>query len=755
MPLQPSICKKYRNSRKEIYGIHASTPYNCNMRYFLLSIILVTAISLIFLLVLRGLGYAFHWSLGRIKPLKIRLVVSPKIDYPIIGIFVIVVVAFYSAHFNLNLVTIFRGLFLVSLVGLVLDVYQNKIKDLKDYLLYNTIGVWVVLPQLFISGQKNGSNPVISLGNHDIAYYLAAANQFLNSGFIDRGLISLNDLNSAARAYQYFTPTALFSFDKANSPLWIGQFATAKLVLFVTLTSLIVSEISKIIAPRLNTFQRFAISIVFSLVSINLYILSNFFLAQAIAMMIILRIMQKLLNEIIYKKDLAMGKLDLLEIALMVLCLYTYPALLIPALTILIVGLGLDAFRVKSRPSLVRLAISISVALFSTWYYIPTAINLFKLLQAGNFGWPLSPLSPIALLLTPGLISAPFSASALILMWGFFYFFVFMLIRKVTLSKLEKLLMVAMFLGSFVFVIAFAEIRGQGYGSYGIWKLQSYLAPIMILVLFSYCLRKKSFFDSALNIFLGVVILNPFIIWTVNSGTSTGNTFMSLYSSSELTSSKNLNVDLKDFSETMLATTLGNKGTIFLNSNSYLQTSLDPNACTLTNTGNQGYSYSKAINKDYVLASQNPSRCSQWLTLRPKEKIYFNSMLKKRFGSGWWESETWGSWARTNEAYVYLEVDHSKYQPNMRLRFTLNSLLDESGNPMRLSIFVNGISYILDKEMEHSKPQTVDIELKGKSVQEGTFLIKLVSNNLVIPAATNVSTDSRSLGIGLISVETF
>jgi hypothetical protein len=723
------------------------------MRYFLQSVLIVMGISTILLVVLRGLGYITHSCLNLIKPLRLEAVTSPKTDYPIIGIFVIVGTGFHLAYFNLSVVPIFRFFLLISLVGFIIEFRHEKLSAIKDYLLYNLIGLWIVFPQLFISGQKNSTNPVISLGNHDIAYYIAAAAQFFQSGFVNQGAVNLNDLNVAARNYQYFTPTAVFAFEKSNSPIWIGQFATPTLVLFITLGSLIVAKITKLISPRANAFHQFSISAIFSLMSINLYILSSFFLAQAIAVMIILRIVQILVTEMLSKKYDIHSRSNLLVAALMTLCVFSYPALLFPALALLVLGLSLASFRNKSFTKLLNLGISTAIALVISWLYLPTAIDLFLILKDGSFGWPLQPLSPFAVLLTPSLIGAPLTKVSLIFMWIVFCISAYVLIGKVGLAKIEQNLIRLIMGASILFVILFAEIRGLGYGNYGVWKLQSYVAPFVILLILAFCLKHKNFLEPIVYILFGVVLLNPLIIWTVNTGKSTSNSFMQMYNTRELNQGQSLNIDLKDFSETMLATTFGDRNKFFINSNSYLQTSLDPNSCTLTNAGSQAYAFQVPINNDYVIASQDPSECSQWLKLESNKKLFFNNTLQKRFGSGWWESENWGTWSRAVESYVFLKPNISAEPENFTLRFNFNSLSDGNGDGVNISIFVNNSLSVESADLDYSRPQLIDLKLNRMSSNNNELSIKFVVNRLITPSISGKSPDSRALGVGLISVE--
>lgn len=723
------------------------------MRYFLQSILLVVGISLILLIVLRGLGFIFHSSINLIKPLRLQSIDSPAIDYPIIGIFVIVVIGFHVAYFDLNVIPFFRALLLISLIGFAVEIHRKGIGVLKDYLLYIPIGLWIVLPQLFISGQKNSTNPVISLGNHDIAYYIAVAQQFLHSGFVNQGVIDSNDLNISARSYQYFTPMVLLAFGRSNSPLWIGQFSTPILIVFITLGSLIVAKISKMISPRINTFQQFSISAIFSLISINLYIITSFFLAQTIAVVIILRIVQILFAQVLNQNNEINARLDLLVVAIMALCVFSYPSLLLPALALLVVGLSVASIRKRSLTNLLNLSLNSGSAVIVTLSYLPTAVNLFMMLKNGAFGWTLPPLSPFAILLTPSLIGAPLTKVSLIFMWTVFLLMLFIAIRKVGLSRTERSLIELMIAAAVLLIIVFAELRGNGYSDYGVWKLQSYIAPFTTLVILAFCLKYKNSLESLVYILLGVVLLNPLIIWTFNSGKSTSNTFMQLYNTPELNKVQNLNVDLKDFSETMLATTFGQGNKFFLNSNSYLPTSFDPNSCALTNTSSNAYAFKVPINADYAIASQDPNYCSQWLDVEWEKPLLFNNTLQSRFGSGWWQTENWGTWSRTVESYIYLKPNIPRKIENFILRINLNSLKDEKGEGVDVSISVNGKLSFEGLNLDHAKSHLIDLRVIGNSANKDKLTIKFIVSKLVVPDITNEVADSRPLGIGLISIE--
>jgi len=710
-------------------------------------------ISLTLLIVLRGLGFILHSSLGLVKPLKLQSINSPAIDYPIIGIFIIVVIGFHTAYFDLNVKPFFRALLLISLIGFAVECYRKKMTVITDYLCYNLIGLWIVLPQLFISGQKNSTNPVISLGNHDIAYYLAVAQQFLHSGFVNQGVIDSNDLNISARHYQYFTPMVLFAFGRSNSPIWIGQFSTPVLIVFITLGSLIVAKISKIISPRINAFQQFSISAIFSLMSINLYIITSFFLAQTIAVIIILRIVQILLAQVLRQNSETNSRIDLLHVAIMALCVFSYPSLLLPALVLLVIGLSVASIRKRSLANLLNLGLSIGLTVIVTLLYLPTAINLFIMLKNGIFGWALQPLSPFAIILTPSLIGAPLTKVSLILMWTVFLLLLLIAISQVGLSTIERRVIELMIVAAVLLVIIFAELRGNGYSDYGVWKLQSYIAPFATLVVLAFCLKYKNVLEPLVYILLGVVLMNPLIIWTFNTGNSTSNTFMQLYNTPELNKVQNLNIDLKDFKETMLATTFGKGNKFFINSTSYLPTSLDPNACALTNTGSNAYTFQDPINEDYAIASQDPINCSQWLAVEWEKPILFNNTLQSRFGSGWWQSENWGTWSRSIESYAYLEPNIPAKIEEFILRINFNSLRDEKAKGVDISIFVNGKLSFEGVNLDHAKSHSIDLKVAGHSANKGKLAIKFVVNKLIVPAITNGVEDSRPLGIGLISVE--
>lgn len=159
------------------------------------------------------------------------------------------VIGFHVAYFDFSVLSFFRILLLLSLIGFAVECRRKNIGVVKDYVLGNSIGLWIVLPQLFISGQKNCTNLILSLGNEDISYYHTTASHLLQSGFVNQGVVNLNDLNLAALNHPYFTPTPVFAFERSNSPIWSGQFATPTMIVFITFGALIVSKSSKMIAP--------------------------------------------------------------------------------------------------------------------------------------------------------------------------------------------------------------------------------------------------------------------------------------------------------------------------------------------------------------------------------------------------------------------------------------------------------------------------------------------------------------------------
>lgn len=719
----------------------------------LANIVLSLISPLIFLLVFLFIGLFIQLVLVRSKTiLEITLVTV------FTGIAAVTLALFLAAFFGLTIRGTSRILVLTCVLAtpVLIKIKQIRIintSGTRILMIASINSALVFLPKLIEKGMEGTLLPVISLTNNDIAYYLATAVQFENSGFNDSRQIDQINLNLAVQNYQYFTPTAIFAFLHSLLGQWIGFYATPVLILSSVLLFLGIYSFLHVFFKDSPNIFLILITWIATSFSLHLYIVANGFLAQVIALAIVSFSITSF-GVLLEKKELDGSKRQsqvlLTWISISILCIFSYPAILLPCLIFLL--LALTAFLVLKRISFKKFALVLAgsaTGTFLSFPYLNEALGLFKLLFQGSFGWKLPPLNVFSALLFPNTIGKPFGTELSFLSWVILIVLALVAAFKFTSDTTARAIGVVTIIGPATIVLIYANLSDEGFSAYGTWKLISYLMPFVISIFLSLFLLAKRLNVVFLSFVSGCLLVAPTLLWQINPGLTSNQKFVELRSSVKVQELNSINVDLPTGFETMLATTLfDNRTRLFLQSESYLPLSTNYNSCTLLRDSHSSFPFFFRLNSEYVLGSMVSESCSQFRDLNLVDSLNTNVTSKFRLGLGWWDLEDWGVWMKRNNATLpFSKKLNVGDELSVRFR-SLGSVPHKILNPQ---IKLN--SRVIEISEEEFLDGVVTIRLQQSDIDsKSQYILAFSVDKLITPQMFGFSNDQREIGLGLENV---
>jgi len=123
-------------------------------------------------------------------------------------------------------------------------------------------------------------------------------------------------------------------------------------------------------------------------------------------------------------------------------------------------------------------------------------------------------------------------------------------------------------------------------------------------------------------------------------------------------------------------------------------------------------------------------------------------------GVGWSFPEAWGTWSDTGTASLFFTLSGTNLPETTYIRLKIRPYIPTPDFPSNLTVELNSIklgkfTFTENKDYEIVIPMSDDDYFKAKSMP----LLNFIVDNPLSPSSFGSSTDSRTLGIGLISIE--
>jgi hypothetical protein len=682
----------------------------------------------------------------------------------IVNLGLLTCITYSLVRINIQPDTVFTVLLVTSLLILVIN-YKNTFKQIKlnfkDLIALTAIGTWGFLPGLLKSIREYSFLNMTSILNNDINAYSLISDLFLKTGSNDSGKIVGTNLNSVAIYMQHETPNILVAFVAKLFQLPTWRVMNLVIVFVIAFGVCATISVAKSLRPDLNKKVIYGISIVVALSPIQVYIFSNYFLGQATAFAIAMTMFARTIE--IHSKN-TLSKQNFIEIPFLIsLAFYTYPIFLLPfAICCLIWYLLFNLSHLTKQKFKILMNITFAVLLGTliSMPYISTALKLFVLLNKIDSGWSIPPLTPLSLFINGDLLRDLYFPVAIVTsMWILSLVFLAICVIKIKsqsqLSNFE------------VFIILFTLVSGLflllsrrdfELGSYQNWKLISYFAPFIYILLLVHIYAYKRF-RIIVYLLIFAACFAPVNAWRhIFEGTDLVVTrdMADLASNKRLSSLESINIDLNPFFESMAVAQIVEKPKIYFTSNQYWNRSKNDSACTLVKNENRIYLKTERLNSTYGLVSSMDKKClisnpqSTYSTIDLREANSFSSKVVNRnfLLSGWGEIEDFGVWSIEENAelgFIIKGLQGEKYLISLEGRFYFPKSRDSS----QIEVFVN--EKFISREIFKTSRDVIEIPFQAP-MDEYEMKIRIQVQDPISPAAEGLSNDTRRIGFGLESL---
>ena len=639
------------------------------------------------------------------------------------------------------------------------EIYWNS-----DFLWVTFFALWVQTPALLLSIKAGGLFGMETTGNNDVASYAMVANEFLKSGFRDSLHLLNYDINFQAQTFSYQTPNLLISLLASLLRLHVWQVMTITMILALALVALSASALIQKISSKIERKWRLSVGFLILLLPIVIYLIGNYFLSQVISIALCFAITALFLN--VYSNHLLSNKDFIFLISLTILSSLTYPHFLIPFLLFMTLFTLLYIKGVEKKDCggiCKRILLSLGLGFIAS---MPILLNLWKFIVSTfgmtSNGWPLPKLSPIALFGSRYLIGKNLGWASYIVSWALFVFISLLLAKYSQMERqIKRLTSIFLFLVIFG-IVGLILIRKVPLENYTNWKLISYFAPLVALVLVAYLVLLGKRGKTILFIGLLFLSINPMLDWasTFQSHRGAITADMSnLSSNPKLKQFQKLNVDTNPWFETMALASIINSSKLGLvNSNYYVQFQ-DRGACSIVRRDNRNFGTFLNLNKTYGITASLDGHCGKFaepevMQVTAGEEISFKvgGNGSNAVVSGWSSAEDWGTWSTGANSLLRIRLKSSP-RFDVKLRLKGHPFLTSQFS-QKISIKVNGVN-LYSQYASHLATST------GIGITIPKELILKKSNNIELemhfdnphsPLELKMSNDPRQLGFGLIAI---
>lgn len=564
------------------------------------------------------------YGLGNFTSRLFRL--ESRIERSIVfGLFVLIIPSWYFSRLDQSPLVYMRIALLFgiawSAVILVKAIFNKNFQPLTDFGIIliacgvSALSLWRPIREMANRGIHDG---IFTLGNADVANYALDVKAILDKGFapsniienLSYGLHALGDYSGA----MIFLSVPNSFFGDSSADLLIAGIVTLNAVLWLSL-----EKVSRIIlGTKQFGFITASVATAGVLIPMHQYIVGNFFAAQILSMGLTFLAVGLILERLLNGADRGVvAELSVLS----ALNVFVYPPIGIPmflAIWIFVLGQDVTSQIQNLKSSLVFLGVTtFVVGMQWTW-----AVNLFSAQTTVAAGWPLPNISLGSAILWVDQLGVPGSP---ILTQGSWILLVFLFLFSVFSSKgrvnPKVRLMVSAIGVATCLVLALVTFQ-YGYGYYQMWKALAYLLPLFVVLTISLLFTSK-WLGPAKHLVIGVLIgagvASTSTLWgpTINAANqgseAISNPDMTLLSNNlklqELTS---INVQLRPYLETMLASAIIPVDNVSMASQTYAEALVLTDTCTLKRRDELVASdpVEFEINSTYVVVSI-PSLCKR------------------------------------------------------------------------------------------------------------------------------------------------
>ncbi|PZM14872.1 DUF7024 domain-containing protein [Rhizobium tubonense] len=511
------------------------------------------------------------------------------------------------------------------------------------------------------------------------------------------------------------------------------------------------------------------------------YICLNYFLSQVMACAALLLTVFFILDNFVHRSD----RLDISFMAsvtgLHTVCMiFIYPVMALPHFIILTL-LSCSAATItalKSNVAKSRLRLTVSIALKCTLSFALTAavsilflaperfliavIKTLKLAVPNIAGWPLEPVGPLALLGYPESWPPRSPGPQTYIEWVGLFIIVGVGLLGISRSGQNSRSKQAqgISLGLFAFLSAGYILIALFYGpSYQQWKfagsypvLFSFCVPAAILIGAKKLSKAQMFAAAKVVLVIGVVAQFSYVAarWQFVRFSSA---FESLSGIDEISSSNSVYIDLPAYADRMLATnyiktkSIQFHGATYYGPGSKLE-DLRPGTLALRRDRESCYLGSKNIElKGGFFLTTNILP-----TMAPGDLVQFSKPDSCLYTEGVSDNEPWGSWTENRNVRLAF---HLSNPPDHDLRLTMKVrpfLSAGKVDRQRVDISLSG-SPLFQATLSAADPISLSMQIPRQRLPANMVDIRIELPDATTPASVSESSDTRLLGLGLISLE--
>lgn len=525
-----------------------------------------------------------------------------------------VVFAALTASIQSNIVFSTCSIFLVinSLSFFADVILRRNYRDFRAIFISTLLAITQLIPALSALSRNRIIFGMTASMNNDVADYALVSDNTLQHGF--RNLSRIYDYNLGDFAKNIAYQSTNFLQASVSREFRMSTVAVSMLILIsgLALANHAFVCAARILNPAISEFNAFAIATICFGVGLSNYIVSNYFLGEVFGFIII----GFLISEFgLTRTKTAISYFTYTWIGLALgLGIYTYPPMMIilfPVIGVAFFTADLKNKKLDFSKIFIAYLWILIVSILVTIPYIRICFNGLVKTNSAKAGWPFPPLNAISVILWPNTIGIPSGNLLVISSWVALFIFGLFLLQKAKLLGSGHPQTI-IYLTSFLIFLFFILAMGRSAGDYQSWKMQSYLIPIVMLVLLNASLSHSKIQNSLTYLLLGAVLIIPSAQWVPDLkrfGNVTTTDLQTMATNRYLKNFSHLNINLHPYFETMaMATILSNK-VLFLNSPSYLNLSENQSLCTLTRTEYINGQKFIPISENYVLADSKDGTC--------------------------------------------------------------------------------------------------------------------------------------------------
>jgi hypothetical protein len=681
-------------------------------------------------------------------------------------------VSYYSIYLGLPGRFVFITIFVVSAILLVFTIRAinwrqiPKMNPRPMHLIYVAIGsVWAVIPGLWLSVRNGVTLGMQSTGNNDVAMYAMIATDYLKTGFNDSLHLSSYSINIIAQTATYPGPMLLISGFASLLGLSVWQVMSMVMCFAIAYSTLALYRLAIQVAPTISQKIASLVAVSVMITPLMSYVVGHYFLAQILAIGVSASLVSLILE---VRKTQIFNTKNVIDLAsLCVLGVFIYPHLLVPLVIASLIILFLSLLKeYKSTWSKSYLKIFLSsfigfglaaLVLVNTWGF---NIATFKL--TGN-GWPLPFLTPQAIFLFHPGLGKEFSEGLILLSWILFISVATAIIVKSHISRNLQMEILIAFGATIVCVIYLVTQRDVPLNNYTNWKLLSYIAPIIGVVLLALFSAFGKAQRNVVVIGFCVLLATPTINWipTLNSNSGTVTADMAnLAKNKAIKDYGQLNIQTNPMFETMALYSILEDKRLHLNSSNYVITSSNPKWCTLVRLDDIEQLTFKKINSTFGLTQSVDTNCGlpglpNHMSVKPGDRYFFSNSGdgSRMLGSGWSGRESWGVWSNGKSSILKFKYEQL-LNTEQTVTFVAN-IFAAKDKSQEVVFILNGQKIHSQVLSTNTSGQSIKVVIPSELVNNraGIVELQLSYSNPVSPKELNLSSDDRILAFGLIEVK--